>query len=226
MQEELTRAVNTVIQANIELTGCGRTDTGVHATHFVAHFDAAHLPENPQSRINGLLPDDISVDGIYQVADSFHARFDAVEREYHYRITPIKNVFEGELMYLDRRIYDVKRMNEGCELIKSATEFGAFCKLHSENKTNRCDVRHAEWTQSGHELRFTVRADRFLRNMVRAMVGTLLDLGLNKITLADLNHILRSQDRSAAGRSVPAKGLMLSDVVYDRTNWRRIKDEN
>ncbi|MBU2651430.1 MAG: tRNA pseudouridine(38-40) synthase TruA [Bacteroidetes bacterium] len=203
----------------IELTGCGRTDTGVHAREYYAHFDL-NRDQTPDFleylvyKLNSFLPDDIAVYEIFPVPKELHARFDAISRTYEYQVLRKKDPFLEDFAYYLYGELDVDRMNEGAALLLKYDDFTSFSKLHTQVKTNICHLMHARWEESGNLLVFTIKADRFLRNMVRAIVGTLLDLGRSKITLEDLIRIIEVKDRSAAGFSVPAKGLFLTGVEY------------
>jgi tRNA pseudouridine38-40 synthase len=222
IQGAITDCIFQVLQKDVKLFGCGRTDTGVHASNYIAHFDVESIPLDLRVNLNRVLPIDICIECIYEVKESFHARFDATKRTYLYRVVKEKPIFNRHEVHWDRRSYDLNLMNQSCDLILNNLDFGAFCKVKSENKTNECNVSVAEWTHSEEGLLFTVVSNRFLRNMVRAMVGTMLELGRKKITLTDFEKILASKNRTYAGPSAPAKGLILSDIEYDRTEWVRV----
>lgn len=223
VQEVLQGAIEKISRQTITITGCGRTDTGVHASHFVANFDLNEpVSEDFLFRLNNLLPADISVDSIYKVPDNFNARFDAVSRTYKYFVTRSKNPFNRDYAYLFYRDLDVEKMNAACKIIESKTEFGAFCKSKAQNKTNICDISFAFWEEEADQLVFHIKANRFLRNMVRAIVGTLIDIGENKISLEEFVTIIDSQNRQLAGYSVPARGLFLQEVLYVRDSWKLI----
>ena len=208
VQQVLQESVSKILRLNISVTGCGRTDTGVHASHFVAHFNYPDtLSEDFIFRLNNLLPKDISIDAVYIVPDNFNARFDALSRSYRYTITTKKDPFIRQYAMLFYRDLNLDVMNEACNILKAHTEFGAFCKSHTQNKTNICDVTIAKWNQSDNSFVFNITANRFLRNMVRAIVGTMLEVGENKITLKEFEDIIESQNRQQAGYSVPAHGL-------------------
>ncbi|MFT5724788.1 MAG: tRNA pseudouridine38-40 synthase [Bacteroidia bacterium] len=223
VQEVLQKCISKILRDTVAVTGCGRTDTGVHASHFVAHFlYEAEMLSDFLFRLNNLLPKDIAVDSIHQVSDKFNARFDAITRTYRYQITTSKNPFDRAYAHLFYRPFDLEKMNAACEILKSHKEFGAFCKSHTQNKTNICDITEANWVRDGTMLIFKITANRFLRNMVRAIVGTLLEVGENKITLQEFEDIIESQNRQRAGYSVPAKGLFLEKVMYNRSDWKLI----
>jgi tRNA pseudouridine38-40 synthase len=219
VQQALQEAIRLLWKEDVNLVGCGRTDTGVHARDFYAHFD---LPEaRPEAdaeelafRLNRYFPDDLVIYGIVPVPGNLHARFSALSRTYEYHIHTFKDPFLNEFSWYLRDRPDPQRMNEGAALLLQTSDFTSFSKLHSAAKTNICKVTEACWTETGHRMVFTITADRFLRNMVRAVVGTLVDLGQGKITTGELRRIIDGKDRSLAGESVPAKGLFLTKVKY------------
>jgi tRNA pseudouridine38-40 synthase len=218
IQEELSHALSTLLKVNTEVTGAGRTDTGVHARKLVAHFDAAdadlHKTNTPVFRLNGILPKDIVVNNIRAVKPDAHARFSALSRTYTYHIHQKKDPFLEEFSAFYPGKLDIEKLNRGAELLLDYTDFTSFSKVHTDVKTNDCKIFSAEWIQEDYRYTFTIRADRFLRNMVRAIVGTLVDAGLDKICLAEVRRIIDLKDRSAAGTSAPANGLFLIDVEY------------
>jgi tRNA pseudouridine38-40 synthase len=215
VQEELARALTTILRYEIEIVGAGRTDTGVHARFMVAHFDAStKLPVNIVSRLNSMLPCDIAVSDIKAVKPDAHARFDAVSRRYEYVIVTAKNVFEQEFAARVNEL-DIEKMNEAAALLKNYTDFTSFSKLHTDVKTNNCKIYHAQWSKvDDTKWVFSIEADRFLRNMVRAVVGTLFEVGKGKLSLEQFVEIIQAKDRCKAGSSVPAKGLFLVDIQY------------
>jgi len=219
VQETLTKALATVLRCeDIEIVGAGRTDTGVHARMMVAHFDAEikdFSPEELVFKLNSLLPNDISVQKIEQVKPTAHARFDAVSRTYEYHIITSKNVFLNGLAARFAGNIDLRKMNETAAVLLEYSDFTSFSKLHTDVKTNLCTITKAEWEQRGDVLVFTITANRFLRNMVRAIVGTLLDVGRGKISTNDFRNIIEEKNRCSAGSSVPAEGLYLVNVEYD-----------
>ena len=225
VQEVLKNAFSTILKEKIEITGAGRTDTGVHAGFFIAHFNSMrtdiHNDEKLLFRINGFLPKDIAIQKIYQVTNEAHARFDAMSRTYHYYIHQGKDPFLLESSYFLSRKLDVDLMNKACKRLLSYTDFTSFSKLHTDVKTNNCKITQAFWTQEGHKLKFTITADRFLRNMVRAIVGTLIDIGKKKISIEDFILIIESKNRSDAGVSVPAHGLYLENITYPDTIFKK-----
>lgn len=218
MQEVLANALRTVLRdKNLEIVGAGRTDAGVHAAMMTAHFDA-EIEFSPLSdlaaKLNAFLPDDIAVKKITEVKPDAHARFDAVSRRYEYRVVLEKNVFETDFAIRIHHALDFDRMNDAAEILKQYRDFTSFSKLHTDVKTNNCTVTHARWAKRGSEWIFTIEADRFLRNMVRAIVGTLLEVGRGKITADDFRRIIEAKDRCKAGTSAPAHGLFLVNVEY------------
>ena len=220
VQEVLTKSFSTILRNEIEITGAGRTDTGVHASYFIAHFDShisdLHSDKKFLFKINGYLPKDIAIQKIVKVKSDAHARFDAISRTYHYYIHCQKDPFLDESSYFLSQKLDIDLMNKASELLFQFTDFTSFSKLHTDVKTNNCKITEAFWTKEDYKLKFTISADRFLRNMVRAIVGTLIDVGKNKITLEDFIRIIENKDRSDAGVSVPAHGLFLSNIIYPK----------
>ena len=217
VQQQLEKALSTLLRAEIKTTGAGRTDTGVHAKKMYAHFDTeSAVEDNLTYRLNSFLPQDIAVSRIFKVKDDLHARFDATFRTYEYYISLAKDPFSQDFSWQIRnRTIDIGKMNEACRILFEYEDFTSFSKLHTDNKTNNCKIYKAFWGQNGNELKFTVSADRFLRNMVRAIVGTMVEIGNGKVQPADLRKIIEAKDRSFAGTSAPAQGLFLVDVGYD-----------
>ena len=217
VQETLTKAMSTVLNAPIELMGAGRTDTGVHAKMMYAHFnfEKEFQSDNIVHKLNSFLPKDIAVFDIVPVAENAHARFDAKKRTYEYHIHTFKNVFQNELSWYNPQKLDVDLMNEAAKILLLHTDFECFSKVHTEVNTFDCKITTAYWQQNTNQLIFTISADRFLRNMVRAIVGTLINIGLHKITPTDFEAIIKSKNRSEAGFSVPAHGLYLTEITYD-----------
>jgi len=200
----------------MEVVGAGRTDTGVHAKEMFAHFDIESIQDldGLVHRMNAFLPEDISVKSITPVVLDAHARFSATERTYEYWVIPEKNPFYTDFAHCVKQNLDVDAMNQAASILLAHSDFECFSKSNTDVKTFICDVRRAEWVFEGDKLIFTVSADRFLRNMVRAIVGTLLEVGLGKRKPMEMNVILKSKSRSKAGVSVPAKGLYLTQVLY------------
>ncbi len=217
VQEVLEKALSTILREEIKITGAGRTDTGVHAKKIIAHFNTEKKPgEQLVYQLNSFLPEDIAVKKIFGVRNDFHARFDATFRTYEYYIDLEKNPFTQDSSWqIWKRDLDVDRMNEACKILFEYEDFTSFSKLHTENKTNNCKIFKAYWEQNGSELKFTISADRFLRNMVRAIVGTMVEVGNGKIEASDLRKIIEDKNRNSAGTSAPAQGLFLVDVGYD-----------
>jgi len=217
VQEVLTNALCTVLRTELEITGAGRTDTGVHARLMVAHFDLKN--EFPSAfdlvaKLNSFLPHDIAVFKIVEVQPNAHARFDAISRRYEYHVITEKNVFKKELADRESVQLDFEAMNDAADILKEYSDFTSFSKLHTDAKTNNCVITHAEWTQQGDEWIFTIQADRFLRNMVRAIVGTLFEVGRHKMTIDEFRSIIEAKNRCKAGTSVPAHGLYLVNIKY------------
>ena len=232
VQQELENALKVLFRKEIETTGCGRTDTGVHARKFFAHFDTDELlPKNSSRainksinqkinnssfthRLNTLVPRDISIINIFPVDDDAHARYDATSRTYEYIITKRKDALLNGLSFHFEYDLDIEVMNHLAKLLLGQHDFGCFSKSRTQVKTNICTVKEAKWKSEEHKLIFRITADRFLRNMVRAIVGTLLDGGEKRISENDFKKILASKNRSRAGVSVPAAGLYLCEVKY------------
>jgi tRNA pseudouridine38-40 synthase len=218
VQEMLDKALSTITGEKINSTGAGRTDAGVHALTFCAHFDTAMNDLGPGcgiiSNLNGYLPEDISVTGIRKVKPESSARFSAVSRTYKYFISRRKDPFRKDYSWLFTGNVDVDLMNKASNLLTGYSDFTSFSKLHSGSRTNICKVYHASWEESDNQLILTIRADRFLRNMVRAIAGTLIRVGRGKISLDEFEEIILARDRSSAGESVPARGLFLTDIEY------------
>jgi len=220
VQEVLTNALRTILRDDeLEITGAGRTDAGVHAKMMIAHFDAEienMKLSNLVVKLNSFLPNDIAVQSILKVKQDAHARFDAISRRYEYHVVSDKNVFKTDFAARILHPLDFDAMNESAEILKEYSDFTSFSKLHTDVKTNNCTITYAKWTKEADEWIFTIEADRFLRNMVRAIVGTLFDLGRGKISMNDFQKIIESKDRCKAGTSAPAQGLFLVNVEYSK----------
>jgi tRNA pseudouridine38-40 synthase len=219
VQEVITDAVRMIWYKNFKMIGCGRTDTGVHAREFYAHFDMPEerSPEELEelvNRLNRYLPDDIAIYSIFPVPADLHSRYDAISRTYEYHIHKLKDPFLNDFSWFVPQKLNIDLLNMGGEIIKEYDDFTSFSKANVKRKTNLCKVRTAHWEQSGHRLIFTITADRFLHDMVRAIVGTMIQMGQSRISLEDLRLIIESQNRCSAGESVPAKGLYLTHVGY------------
>lgn len=218
VQHTLDNALRVVLNENISTVGAGRTDTGVHALFFCAHFDS-YLPDLSTKtkliyKLNSYLPKDISVHSIKKVVPDANARFSAVSRTYKYYITKIKDPFCENSSWFVHDDLDIAIMNKACGILIIHSDFTSFSKLHSDTKTNICKIYEANWVQKDNLIVFTIKADRFLRNMVRAIVGTMVDIGSGKINLKDFEEIILAKDRCRAGKSAPAKGLFLTDIEY------------
>ncbi len=216
VQQVLEEALSTLLRHPIETVGAGRTDAGVHAMEMFAHFEADSIDDatNLVYRLNSFLPKAIAVRQIFEVSDDAHARFDAVERTYEYWVVQEKNPFYSYFAHYVKNPLDVTGMNIAAAVLLDHEDFECFSKSNTDVKTYNCAVTKARWETKGDKLVFTITADRFLRNMVRAVVGTLLEVGQEKWTVADVKRILNGKDRTQAGPSVPAKGLYLTSVRY------------
>lgn len=218
IQQTLDNALSVVLNEKISTIGAGRTDTGVHASFFCAHFDSDSADiisvKNIIFRLNTILPPDISVNSIKKVVPGANARYSAISRTYKYYISKIKDpFFDNSSWFLHGKINpDV--MNEACMILKNHSDFTSFSKLHSDAKTNICTIYSAEWEETDNRMVFTIKADRFLRNMVRAIVGTMVNVGSGKIDLKEFEEIILAKNRCKAGLSAPAKGLFLVDIEY------------
>ncbi len=221
IQEELQKALSTILRQSIEVVGAGRTDTGVHARHMVAHMDIDATvfgdlsTEDLAYKLNRLLPRDISVLRIEQVADDLHARFSATSRKYHYYISTRKDAFSRHYAWQIHWQLDFDKMNQAAKMLIGEKDFASFCKVGSDVKTTMCNLTHAQWVKDSEtNWHFEITANRFLRNMVRAVVGTLVEVGRGRMTLEQFQSVLSQKSRSAAGESVPANGLFLEQVSY------------
>ena len=217
VQSVLQDKLSLLLGSPLEIVGSSRTDTGVHAHQQFAHFDLPEgkkVKENWVFRLNRMLPDSLAVQGIYQVADDFHARFAALSRTYEYRISPFKSPFTRQFAYCFGVELDVDAMNEAASLFFQHTDYQCFSKVKTEVATFECTIMQASWAWRGEELIFTIQGNRFLRGMVRAVVGTLLEVGQGRLSKSQLQEILDSKDRCKAGRAVPAHGLHLLEVEY------------
>lgn len=216
VQEILERAVSTLLVAETGVTGAGRTDAGVHARQMFGHFDSATVLDtgNFKHRLNAFLPKAIAVRNICEVHGEAHARFDATVRSYEYWIHTVKDPFLTDYSYYFYRKLDIERMNAAAKLLLKYNDFECFSKTNTDVKTYLCKVFSAAWEWHDERLVFRISADRFLRNMVRAIVGTLLDVGCLKLSLDDVKRIIALKKRAYAGASVPAHGLYLTKVTY------------
>ncbi|KDN56098.1 tRNA pseudouridine(38-40) synthase TruA [Flavobacterium seoulense] len=216
VQETLNKAFSVLLNAEISLMGAGRTDTGVHAREMYAHFDFETPFDIPKliHKLNSYLPKDIVIYGIFAVADDAHCRFDATKRTYEYHINTFKDAFLQDQSWYFIQDLDIDLMNEAAKLLFNHTNFQSFSKVNTDVNTFDCTIFEAYWKEESNKLIFTISANRFLRNMVRSIVGTLVNIGLHKITLADFNAIIESKSRDKAGFSVPAHGLYLTKIEY------------
>lgn len=217
VQEELQKAISTLLRQTIEVVGAGRTDTGVHARKMIAHFDFETEVDCTQLvyKLNKILPRDIAVQKVEKVADDMHARYSATSRTYHYFVHMAKDPF---LRAYSWQVYgepDFELMNEAAKVLMEYRDFTSFSKVNTDTKTNDCTITEAHWDRVGEcQWRFAITANRFLRNMVRAIVGTLLEVGRGRMTIDQLRHVIEAKDRCRAGDSVPGNALFLVEVKY------------
>lgn len=216
VQETLTKALSTILKIEIELVGAGRTDSGVHAKQMFAHFDFDQEIDIPylSHKLNSFLPKDIAILNLHKVHHEAHARFDATKRTYEYHIHTKKDAFESDDSWYNQNDLNLDKMNDACKILFNYIDFECFSKVHTDVNTFNCTIFEANWTKVNNQLVFTISADRFLRNMVRAIVGTMVNIGLEKVSLPDFIQIIESKDRNKAGFSVPAHGLYLTKVEY------------
>jgi tRNA pseudouridine38-40 synthase len=217
VQEVIEDALSTILSNEVSIMGCGRTDTGVHALNFYAHFDfeSSFDIEKLKVKLNGYLDSDIAIHDIIKVQKDQHVRFDAVKRSYIYKMHSEKNVFLHNRSYLFSRKLAYGDMRKAALVLKQYKDFSCFSKSNTQTKTNLCSIYDSKWVVSDHTCEFHITADRFLRGMVRAIVGTLIEVGEGKRTVEEFHNIIKSKDRSKAGPSAPAHGLYLSNVKYD-----------
>ncbi len=218
VQAEINKALSTLLQQEINVVGAGRTDTGVHAKQLFAHFDTdtPFKIDSLKFKINKFLPEDISCTSIHEVNKDVHARFSATARTYEYWITVNKDPFLNNKAYYFIHSLNINLMNEACTILLNHTDFSCFSKSNTDTFTNDCDITAAHWETKNDYLIFTITANRFLRNMVRAIVGTILDIGQERLKVEDLETIISSKNRSNAGTSAPAHGLYLTEVKYPK----------
>lgn len=222
VQEVLQNALSTITRQTIDVVGAGRTDAGVHAQKMYAHFDIeAKIDDCGEltRRLNNFLPKDISIHSIKRVVDDAHARFSALSRTYKYYISTSKDPFLHDFKHRLFFLPDVDKMNSMSHIFMGQKDFTSFSKLHTDVKTNICHIHEAYWEQNGSELIFTIKANRFLRNMVRAIVGTMLEIGRHNLDEEGLIDIFAQKNRKFAGESAPGKGLFLYDVEYSNDIW-------
>ena len=216
VQQELDEKLSLMLGENIETLGCGRTDAGVHAKQFFAHFDSQNNvdTENLFFRLPKFLSKDIAIQSIKKIDENFHARFDADYRVYEYWITQKADPFLNDYSWFVYGDLNIDAMNNASKLLLSHKDFECFSKVHTDVNNFLCDITFAEWKLTDEKLIFTIKANRFLRNMVRAIVGTLIDVGRNKLSIEQFKRILESKNRSESGQSVPAHGLFLTEIHY------------
>lgn len=224
VQAEIEKAISLLLKTPIGIMASGRTDKGVHCRKQYAHFNFPSRidTENLKIRLNSFLPADIGISGIYQVQDETHARFDAIQRHYQYRLTREKNPFLTGLLahYKKKAKLDWDLMNQGADLLLKHQDFECFCRKKAEVNNYLCTITHAQWTKRDDDVWvFDIIANRFLWGMVRAIVGTLIDVGTTKISLAEFEEIILSKERQNAGGAAPAEGLFLSNVIYPEAIW-------
>ena len=220
VQQVIEEALFTTTRKETLVFGAGRTDTGVHAKQMIAHFDAELDGKKEKQlvyQLNSYLPRDIAVKHLFKVSNDAHARFDATQRSYEYHLCTEKDPFEAHRHYHIRSIPDIELMNQAAKILFEYEDFECFSKTKTNVKTFLCKIKHAQWTVKGSHYVFNISADRFLRNMVRAIVGTILEIGLKKQDLNDFRKIIESKNRSKAGLSVPAKGLFLTKITYPKS---------
>ena len=222
VQQTLQESLSTLMRKIIDIVGAGRTDSGVHARTMIAHFDwdgDAFDNDELCMKMNRFLPKDISIHSIKEVTSDAHARFSAISRTYSYTVTTKKDAFLYDYKY---RLFfkpDIEVMNHLCNILLETDDFTSFSKLHTDVKTNICNVKYARWEQNGDDFVFTIQADRFLRNMVRSIVGTLLQAGRGRLSESEFRQIIDAKDRGVAGESAPAHALFLENVEYPQEIW-------
>ncbi|MGB5420499.1 tRNA pseudouridine(38-40) synthase TruA [Algibacter sp.] len=218
VQEVVDTALTTLLGESISTMGAGRTDAGVHATQMFSHFDTDVVFDTPNLiyKLNSFLPADIAICDIFKVKPDAHARFHALSRAYVYRVAVEKNVFNVDNSFYVKHDLNVEKMNAAAKMLLEYKDFQCFSKTHTDVKTYFCDVMQAEWLVNDDELHFVIKANRFLRNMVRAIVGTMINIGLGKMAVEELHTIIESKNRNEAGFSVPAHGLYLTDIEYPK----------
>lgn len=223
VQEFIADKLSMILNSNTPVMGCGRTDTGVHARQFFMHFDTGRdIPADITYRMNQVCGNSIAFRNFWRVPDTVHARFDATARTYHYYLHNLKNPFKSAYSYYFKPELDLNLMNNASVILLANTDFVAFCKSHAASKTSICHLSECEWIREDDNTVFRIKADRFLRNMVRAIVGTMLQIGQHRMTLSEFESIIVGGNRSAAGDSAPAHGLFLEEVEYNQTYWELI----
>lgn len=218
IQEKVEDALSKALGSKIEVVGAGRTDTGVHASYYVFHFDVdiedkidtLYLTE----KLNRILPNDIVIYSIQHVDNDLHARFDAQNRTYYYYVSELRNPFKLDTLFKPNYTLDFDKMNEAARVLFEYNDFTSFAKLHTDAKTNLCTIDVADWRKINNEWVFVITANRFLRNMVRAIVGTLLEVGKGKLSIEGFRNVIEQKSRAKAGTSAPAHALFLADIIY------------
>ena len=216
IQEELEKALSTILRTKTNIVGCGRTDSGVHASAFFAHFESDEKLDfdSLTFKLNCMISREVAVHRVFEVSPDLHARFSATARTYNYFINQVKDAFIFNQSWFMHANLDMESMNSACEHLIGKQDFTSFSKLHTQTRTNMCTVTKAEWTRSGSKLKFEITADRYLHNMVRSIVGTTIDVGKGKISPEEFKLIIEAKDRQKAGTSVPAQGLFLAKIEY------------
>lgn len=222
VQQTIEEALRTILRKPIPIMGAGRTDTGVHAQMMFAHMNVEETAfakadlENLSYKLNNLLPASIAIQQILPVTEEAHARFDATARSYIYKLSPIKSPFNENTVYYFRPTLDFDKMNEAAQILLNYKDFECFSKAHTDVRTYLCNITQAQWKKVGEQWHFTITADRFLRNMVRAIVGTLIEIGRKKHPPEWMHEVIKSKDRATAGASAPAHGLYLQTIEYSK----------
>jgi len=215
IQQTIENVLNILMGKKVEVVGCGRTDTGVHALCYYAHFiNDSHPEVTFVYKLNAMLPPDIAIAYCRETDEDYHARFSAKTREYKYFIHDHKDPFLINRSWFFHQPLDLDAMNRACTILMEYDDFASFCKKGADNKTTLCKIYHAQWIKEENRLVFIIRADRFLRNMVRAIVGTMVEIGLHKLDMHEFRLVIEGRDRGNSGASVPACGLYLTDVTY------------
>lgn len=216
VQEVLEKNLSKLLRSETGIVGAGRTDAGVHARQMFAHFDTDEKIDTSKMKykLNSMLPKDIAIEDIFRVKDDAHARFDALSRSYEYHIMPQKDAFSQDFAWYLKHELDLFKMNQAAAVLLEYTNFKCFSRSRTDVRTYNCRIDRAEWVRKGNMLIFHITADRFLRNMVRAVVGTIIDIGKGKYTVEHMHRVIQSEDRGEAGPSVPAHGLYLTGIVY------------
>lgn len=219
VQGEIEKAFSLILREEVSFTASGRTDAGVHAMQQIAHLDCNQEIDNEkfEFKINSFLHKDFSINSIRKVTANAHARFDAIERTYHYFINKKKSPFSQGLSWYNRKNLNLKKMNEATEFLLTYKDFTSFSKLNTDTPHNLCDIKFAHWQEEEDQLKFVITANRFLRGMVRAVVGTMVDIGIGKITVDDFSEIIQAKDRKVAGSNAPSDGLFLAKIKYPET---------